>query len=143
LTLRRRKWKDERGHVKLFDTLYYSVYRFGRSIGQPHFQAKACALIFVPLFFLLATLYFCYTLVFKFHWTIVPHRGIKPWVEGLMIVIWIIAHIIYVKKGRGQRVIADLEKSKSQNFYIFLGATFSVITLLLPVLIFFLWRAIL
>jgi hypothetical protein len=128
--------------MRVFDILYYSVYRFGRSIGQPHLQAKACAGGFVPAFFVLVGLFLPFTLVYKSCPTMLPHKDIKPGLVGALLVALIISYIIYVKKGRGKQIISEYEQSKNQKLYLWLGAIFSVVTVSCPVWMGFLWVAV-
>jgi hypothetical protein len=128
--------------MKLFDTLYYAIYRLGRSIGQPEMQAKSCAVIFMPTFFVLTVFFLSFTLIYKWDSSILPHKGIKPYLVGIGVVVFIVSHIIYHKKGRGQRIISEYGKSKNQKFYVWLGAIFSIVTISLPIWMWLLWRAI-
>jgi len=108
--------------MKLLDALYYSIYRFGRSIGQPHLQAKACAGNFMPFFFMAAG--FCIYVIFASKWcpSILPPRGFKPEFLALCIGVLVVSYIIYVKRGRGQQIISEYEQSKDQRRYIWFGA---------------------
>lgn len=135
--------KEVAVYMKIFDTLYYAIYRFGRSIGQPHYQAKACAGTFMPAFFYLSGFFFYIVLMHKLGPKLLPPKNFKPIFEAGAVIILIISYIIYVKKGRGERVISKHEKSKNQFSYICLGAAFSIFTVSLPVLMWFVLRAIL
>lgn len=126
--------------MKPFDTLYYAIYRFGRSIGQPHTQADACAGIWMPTFFILTGFYLYFILMYKLDPRLVPHKNIKLGLEGVAVVVWIVSYIVYGK--RGKRIISEYGKSKNQKFYVWLGAIFSIVTVSLPVLMWFLLRAI-
>ncbi|HEY1717944.1 MAG TPA: hypothetical protein VGH42_06570 [Verrucomicrobiae bacterium] len=126
--------------MKFFDTLYYAVYRFGRSIGQPDTQADATATIWMPTFFILAGFYLYFILVYKLDPRLLPHKSLKPIVEGIGVVVFIASYFIYGK--RGKRIIKEYGKSKNQKYYVWLGAIFLIVGLSLPVLMWFLLRAI-
>jgi hypothetical protein len=128
--------------MKLFDTLYYAIYRFGRSIGQPRLQAKACAGNFMPMFFMMAA--FCLNVVVGYKWypSILPPKNFRPTFIALVIAVLAASYMVYGGgKGRGERIISAYEKSKSQNFYVWLGAIFSIVSVSSPVWIYFVWRA--
>jgi hypothetical protein len=129
--------------MKLFDALYYSIYRFGRSIGQPHLQAKACAGNFLPFFFMMAG--FCLYVIFASKWSpsILPTKSFKPEFVALGIGVLIVSYIIYVKRGRGQRIISKYEQLKDQKRYIWFGAIFTAVAVSSPVWLYLVWRAVL
>jgi hypothetical protein len=127
--------------MKLFDVLYYAMYRFGRNIGQPHLQAKACAGNFMPLFFVLTA--FCLYCVLAPKWFpgMLPHKNFKPYFIGLTVSVLIASFFVYVKRGRGQKIISEYEKLGNQRFYFWLGAIFSFATVSCPVWMYLIWRA--
>jgi hypothetical protein len=126
--------------MKIFDILYYAIYRFGRSIGQPDTQADACAGIIIPSFLVLSGFFLSFILLYKLDPRILPHKNLKLGLEGVAVVAFIVSYIIYGKRGR--RIISEYEKSKNQKFYVWLGAIFSIVTVSLPVSMWFLLRAI-
>lgn len=128
--------------MKLFDTLYYSIYSFGRSIRQPHLQAKALAGICMPAFFISAGFFLYCIVTYKLDPKLFPPKNFKAGFEGLGAAVFILSYIFYVRTGRGQRIISEYEKSKNQRIYVWLGAIFSLITVSLPISMWFLLRAI-
>jgi hypothetical protein len=104
-------------------------------------QAKACAEIFMPAFFVLAGFFLSFILMNKLYPKILPHKNIKVGLQGVAVVVWIISYFIY-GKGRGKQVILEYGKSKNQNFYVWLGAIFSIVTVSFPLLMWFVLRAI-
>lgn len=126
--------------MKFFDTLYYAVYCFVRSIGKPHRHADACAGIFMPSFFMMSGFIIYYILAFKWYPKLLPPKNGKPVFEGLVVAVWVISFVFYGK--RGPRIILEYGKSKNQKFYIWLGGIFLTVTISFPVLMWFLLRAI-
>jgi hypothetical protein len=127
--------------MKVFDILYYAVYRFGRSIGQPETQADSCAGIFMPAFCYLAAFYLYCILAFKLAPNLLPPRNFKPVFLAGAVLIFIASFFIFGK--RRKHILAEYGKSKNQRFYIWLGGIFSAVGVSLPVLMWFLLRAIL
>ena len=128
--------------MKIFDILYYAVYCFGRRIGQRNQDARACAGTVMPLFFTMSGFFVYCILMSKLDPKLLPPKSFKPGFLGLVVFIWIVSFIIFEIKGHGQRIIPEFEKSKNQIVYLWLGAIFSVVTISLPVLMWFLLRAI-
>jgi hypothetical protein len=129
--------------MNIIDTIYYSIYRFGRSIGQPKLQAKAIANMLPPTSFVLVVYSVSYTLAYKFRPTMLRHVLNRSYFEGILVVLYVVSFIVYVRKGRGQRIISKYEKFSDQRYYTYVGAAFSILTLVLPILTYFLWRLIL
>jgi hypothetical protein len=129
--------------MRILDTLYYSVYRFGRSLGQPHLQAKAIAGGIVPVFFVMAAFFLSFTWMSKWCPRMLPHKNIKSGGQCVLAAVLILTYFIYVKKGVGNRIISEYENLKNQKPYVWLGAVFSLLTLSSPVLMGLLWRVIL
>ncbi len=127
----------------MLDALYYSIYRFGRSIGQPRSQAKACAGNFLPFFFMMVG--FCLYVILASKWCprLLPPKGFKQEFQGLVIGVLIVSYIFFVKRGRGQRIISEYEQLKDQKRYIWFGAIFSAVAVSSPVWIYLVWRAVL
>ena len=118
--------------MKIFDTLYYSIYRFGRSIGQPENQADACATLVLPLFFYSAGWSLYFTLAYKFDSLWFPPRSFKP--VYLVILAFIFVVSFFVFGGRRKHILSEYGKLKNQRIYIWLGAIFSAVTISLPLL---------
>jgi hypothetical protein len=78
--------------------------------------------------------------MYKLDPRLLPHKNFKPIFEGFGVVVFIASYIIYGK--RRKRIISEYGKLKNQKFYVWLGAIFSIVTVSLPVWLWFLLRAI-
>lgn len=120
---------------KVLDTLYYAVYRFGRSLRQPHFQAKACAGGIVPAFFLWTLLWLYVTVTFIWHPAALPSPRFKPAFIALVVGALIASYSFYGRRGRGECIISEYKRAENQRLYVWLGGVLSTITVSFPVLI--------
>jgi hypothetical protein len=125
--------------MKIFDSLYYAVYRFGRSIGQPELQANACATCFMPGFFYLASFYVYCLLAHKFAPHLLPPKGFKSDFLCGAVILMIISFFVFRK--RRKIILAKYGNATNQRFYIWLGAIFTTTGFLLPIFMWFLFRA--
>jgi hypothetical protein len=127
--------------MKIFDTIYYAIYRFGRSLGQPDGQADATASIFMPTFFYLVVFTLYFISMSQIDRNMLPTKGFKQIFLGLAAVTFIASSVIYGK--RRKRVLSEYGRLKNQKIYVWLGAIFSIVTISLPIWVWFLLRAIL
>ena len=126
---------DERTHMKILDLVYYAIYRFTVSIPrQGHLGARACAGACLPYFILVDGMFLYYVLTLALHVKMLPHNKAIPWIVGLYSFGLVLVFIVYERKGRGQRIVAGWERTKSKRLYFWLGAACLLGHLLLPIL---------
>jgi hypothetical protein len=94
----------------------------------------------MPLFFAMTAFGLYIVLAFKYFPRLLPPKDFKPIFVGLIVAVLIMSYIVFVKQGRGNRIISEYEKSKSQKFYFWLGAIFSIASVSSPVWLFLAWR---
>lgn len=116
------------------------VYRFGRSIGQPDSQADGLATIFMPGFLYLAAFYLYCVLADRLDPSLLPPRGFKTDFLAGAVVMMVISFFVFGK--RRKMILAKYSKLKNQRFYIWLGAIYSAVGVSLPVLMWFVFRAV-
>jgi hypothetical protein len=127
--------------MKIYDVIYYSVYRFGRSIGQPETQADSIAALFIPIFFYLAAFYLYCLFAYKFAPHLLPPRGFKPVFMSGAVLLMVVSFFISGK--RRKHILAEFSKSKHQRLYVWFGGIFSAAGISLPLLYCFTLRAVL
>ncbi len=126
--------------MKIFDILYYAVYRFGRSIGQPDSQADGIATIFMPTFLYMAAVFLYCIPAERLAPSQFPPSGFRrDFLVGAVIVM-VISFFVFGK--RRKMILAKYGKLKNQRFYIWLGAIYSAAGLSLPLVMWFVFRAV-
>jgi hypothetical protein len=78
----------------------------------------------MPLFFVLNGIvgYFLFTLVRGTR--VIPLRIAEPYLIAICLLVFTVSYFVYEKKGRGEKLIAEYQKTKNQRLYFWLGAIF-------------------
>jgi hypothetical protein len=110
--------------VKILDAMYYGVYCFSRRLKNAPMEAESWACIWMPFFFVGNGIvgYFLYTAVRGTR--MVPRRIAGPYLIGICMLLFAVSYFVYEKKGRGEKLIAEYQKTKNQRLYFWLGGFF-------------------
>ena len=117
--------------MKFLDTIYYSIYRFGRSIRQPETQADACATIVLPSFLYVVGWGFYIALACRCPSLWYPPRSFKPVFLGILVFLFVLSSFVF--GARRKATLSEYGKLTNQRLYIWLGAIFSAVTVSWPV----------
>ena len=110
--------------MRIFDAMYHGIYCFSRGLRNSPIEAASWAGIWMPFFFVGNGIvgYFLFTVVRGTR--MIPRRVAGPYLIAILLLVFTISYFVYEKKGRGEMVISEYQKTKSQRLYFWLGAIF-------------------